>query len=190
MSYRDSTLEGQELSDREAAMLADADAGMTDKQLAEKYGYASANGAGNVRRIALTKVGRGNAVRAGGGGRSSTPKARDPFEVQIQQTIDRTREEIERLQTTLSDAQAVQDQTPKQIIAAEQTRLQEAVDKAQAALTAFGEQDKAANDQFVAKVREQAKTRLESLETSTTEAIERSQTELQKMELALAALSS
>lgn len=192
MSYRDDTLTGQELNEREAQMLADHDAGLTDQQLADKYGYASANGAGNVRRRAMTKAGRGDEVRAGsGGGTGSKPKVGNPFEQQIQDTIDRTRATIDQLTTALHEAREQAEVKPADIVKNESARLTERVSKAQADLDAFESQmqDKANRDEFVTKARETASQRLASLENNTQEAIDKAQVELVKMEAALEAVS-
>ena len=192
MSYRDETLAGQELTEKEAEALAMHDSGASDQEIADKMGYASANGAGNVRRVAMTKVGLGSEVRQGGGGgssRTSTPRKVSASQM-IEDSIERTKAEIDRLGTRLHEAREQADIKPADLVKAESQRLTELVQQAQAKLDEFNGLDKPARDEWVSTKRDQASNRLAQMEQATTEAIEANQAELTKMEAALEAIRS
>ena len=183
-TYRNS--EDNALTAREAEMLAAHDEGATFNDLAERFGYASANGAGNVVRRALTKVGRESEIRpmgGGGGGATRTRKVRSATDG-IDAMIEQTTAEIDRMRTRLEEMSAAVDAKPTAIIADHRATLVAAVERAETALSAFDEMDTAAHKAFVAAHRERVASRVESTREEMSAAITTAEGELEKMRAA------
>lgn len=196
MSYRDDTLAGKDLSTREREVLAAHDAGKTDAEIAEMFGYASANGAGNVRRVAMTKSGRGAEVNAGtrgggggGGSRTKAPKVPDAVAA-ITAIVEQTRSTLDGLRTRMEELESATEAKPAAILKREHDRLTETLTRAQDALADFDGMDSAAKKDFVDKARTEATSRREREESAIREGITSGEAELAKMEAMLAAVSA
>ncbi len=173
-AYRDESLVGQPLDEKEQQALDLFNQGKSDTEIAQIMGYGNPGSAGNVRRRALTKVGRGDEVR---GGRrpsagvttsSAIPEVEQVFRTSYKQAMER----MNSLEERLNEAREAAEATPEQITAREETTLMARVTEAQEALQKFQGQDANTRNTWIQQHQAAAKSRLQAVEGDTLKALD------------------
>ena len=138
MSYQSPT---GELSEHDRKLIAAYDGGATDDQLVTDPGkpngepYANSGAAGNARRVALRKAGRGGEVKSSGGGRKSLTV--NPLVEMLTAQRDSYAATIEQIDEKISELGKSAKAKPAEMVADRVASLAKAIERAQSVADQF-----------------------------------------------------